>query len=94
MKGAIMAPAPGTHPTAGHAVQIVMQAVAPDFPQATQNDTVGGLYPLQSQRFIFVARVVQNALNLGFHMPAGQVPVGDNDTLAAVVGAVVTNAVA
>ena len=87
-----MPPAPGSHPTAGQAIQIVMGAVAPDFPHATQNDTVGVLFPLQSQRTIFVGRVVTNAANMGFHIAPNKVASGDNDTLAAVVASVVANA--
>jgi len=84
----------GTHPTTGQAVQIVMAAVAPDFPHATQNDTLGMLYPIQSQRIIFVGRVVTNAANIGFRLAPGQVSSGDNDSLAAAVASVVAHAVA
>jgi hypothetical protein len=86
--------AAGTHPTLAQAFQFVFDACAAQFPNATQNDKIGKMYPLQSQRADFASDVVQNSKNAGFKMDPGKVPTGDSDTLQTVAVAVTTNAVA
>ena len=82
----------GTHPTIADALQIVFASCAKEFPNATQNDTVGAMYPLASQRAIFATRIVQNASNAGFQISPAKIPTGDTDTLATVAAAVMNNA--
>jgi hypothetical protein len=89
-----MPPQPGTHPNAGEANAIVFASCEPEFPNATLIDTVGKLYPLASERAIFVDRIVKNTKTAGYAIVPPKVPVGDTDTLGDVSGAVVENAVA
>jgi len=84
----------GAHPTTAQANQIVLNACRPEHPNATLNDTVGGLFPLAKERSIFASRVVANGKSAGFTLDPGKVPIGDTDTLGTVAAAVVTNATA
>jgi hypothetical protein len=89
-----MNPAKGAHPTVGVANHIVLTSCNEEFPNATLLDTIGNLYPLASQRAIFVDRVVKNTKTAGFVIEATKVPTGDGDSLQTVSDAVVQNAVA
>jgi hypothetical protein len=84
----------GSHPDTTTANSIVLASCSNEFPAATLSDVIGTLYPLPSQRTIFVSRVVQNTATAGFRITADKVPVGDADTLNAVSAAMVANAVA
>jgi hypothetical protein len=82
----------GAHPSTAQADQIVLNSCKPEHPNATLNNTVGGLFPLPKERNIFVSRVVANTRSAGFTIAAGKIPIGDTDTLGTVAAAVVTNA--
>ena len=90
--GVAAVPLVGQHPTTGQANAIVLKSVAPEFPNATLSDAVGSLYPLQSERVIFVSRVVSNTAAAGFKIQPAKVPSGDTDSLGGVSAAVVANA--
>src|SRR5579872_4275192 len=62
----------GAHPTTSQAANIVLASCLPEHPNATLNDTVGGLFPLANQRTIFASRVVGHTKDAGFKIDPGK----------------------